>query len=133
MYDPPHPDDGERFLVEQLWPRGVTREAACLNDWLKDLAPSPALRRWFGHDPGRWAAFRQRHEAELQTPAAQALLRRLAQLAHDGPVTLVFAATDTEHNAAVVLRDIIQRQIDRVPEQQRGSSRGRGTDGDTEP
>lgn len=111
VYDPPSDEDGERFLVERLWPRGLPREAAQLTDWLRDLAPSPALRQWFGHDPQRWEEFRHRYEAELQSAEKQALLRQLAGKARQGTITLVFAARDTEHNSAVVLKGLIERRI----------------------
>lgn len=110
IYDPPSEDDGERFLVERLWPRGMTREAAQLTGWLKDLAPSTALRQWFGHDPQRWDEFRKRYEAELQTPEKRALLRQLADKARQGPVTLVYAARDAERNSAVALKELVQQQ-----------------------
>lgn len=110
VYDLPSQDDGERFLVERLWPRGVTREAAHLTAWLKDLAPSPALRQWFGHDPKRWAEFQKRYEKELQMLEKQAMLRQLADKARQGTVTLVFAAWDTEHNSAVALKHFIERR-----------------------
>ncbi len=109
VYDPAVPDDGARFLVERLWPRGIKKEALQLDGWLTDLAPSPDLRRWFGHDPQRWVEFQQRYEAELQAPEKQALLQELAGKARQGNVTLVFAARDTEHNNAVVLKHFIER------------------------
>ncbi|MFQ5874239.1 MAG: DUF488 domain-containing protein [Dehalococcoidia bacterium] len=108
IYDPPSKDDGERFLVERLWPRGLTREATHLSGWLKDLAPSSALRQWFGHDPQRWAEFRQCYEAELQTPEKLPLLQGLAKRSQNGAVTLVFAAKDVEHNSAVVLKAFVE-------------------------
>lgn len=111
VYDPPSEEDGERFLVERLWPRGLNREAAKLTAWLRDLAPSPALRQWFSHDPQRWEGFRHRYEAELQSVEKQALLRQLADEARQGTITLVFAARDTEHNSAVVLKGLIERQL----------------------
>jgi uncharacterized protein YeaO (DUF488 family) len=110
VYEPPSADDGERFLVERLWPRGVTREEAHLDAWLKDLAPSPELRRWFGHDPSRWDEFRRRYEAELESAEAQAPLDELTSKARSGRVTLVYAARDTEHNGALVLKDLIERR-----------------------
>lgn len=110
IYDLPSGDDGERFLVERLWPRGLAREAAHLTDWLKDLAPSPELRQWFGHDPQRWGEFQRRYEDELGVPEKQAWLRQLADKARQGTVTLVFAARDTEHNSAIVLKNLIERQ-----------------------
>ncbi len=110
VYEPPDPSDGERILVERLWPRGVSKESAHLDEWLKNVAPSPELRRWFGHDPERWDEFRRRYEAELQAPEKQTLLTELAEKARHGPVTFVFAARDVEHNAAVVLKDMVERQ-----------------------
>jgi uncharacterized protein YeaO (DUF488 family) len=110
VYDTPSEDDGERFLVERLWPRGLTREAAALSGWLKDLAPTPALRRWFGHDVERWNEFQQRYAAELQAADKQTLLRQLAAAAQQETVTLVFAARDTQHNSAVVLKQILEQQ-----------------------
>jgi uncharacterized protein YeaO (DUF488 family) len=109
-YDSPEASEGERFLVERLWPRGVTREAANLSGWLRDLAPSTALRQWFGHDPARWAEFQKRYEAELETPEKEPLLRELADKARRGTVTLVYAAKDTEHNSAVVLKRLVERR-----------------------
>jgi uncharacterized protein YeaO (DUF488 family) len=108
VYEPAEPGDGARFLVERLWPRGLRREDARLTAWLKDVAPSPELRRWFHHDPARWEEFRRRYRAELAEPAKQALVQELVTAARAGPITLVFAARDTEHNAAVVLRELIE-------------------------
>lgn len=99
------PDDGTRILVDRLWPRGVSKERADLDDWFKDVAPSTALRKWFGHEPAKWAQFQQRYRAELATH--QSLLDRLRQIAQAGPLTLVYSAKDTEHNDALVLRDVL--------------------------
>ncbi|MDQ7849705.1 MAG: DUF488 family protein [Armatimonadota bacterium] len=110
IYELPSPGDGQRFLVERLWARGVSRQEARLAGWLKDLAPSPELRTWFGHDPARWEEFRRRYRAELQAPEKQALLHRLAAAARAGPVTLVYAARDREHNSAVVLREVLEER-----------------------
>jgi uncharacterized protein YeaO (DUF488 family) len=102
-YEPAAPADGARYLVDRLWPRGVRKEALALTGWLKDVAPSDALRRWFGHRPERWAEFRRRYRAELRTkPEA---LRPLAEALRRGPVTLVYGARDRERNHAVVLRE----------------------------
>ena len=109
IYEPAGDDDGERFLVARLWPRGVSKPDAKLTDWLKDLAPSTELRRWFGHEPARWAEFQQRYSAELDRPEARATLQMLADKARNGPVTLVYAARDTEHNEAVVLQQLVER------------------------
>nr|WP_047166753.1 DUF488 domain-containing protein [Sphingomonas sp. Y57] len=101
IYEPPAGTDGRRVLVDRLWPRGVSRAAAALDLWLKAIAPSPALRTWFGHDPARFAAFRDRYRREFDTnPAAVAELCALIDL---GDVTLLYAAHDAEANHAVVL------------------------------
>ena len=102
-YDPPAASDGARFLVERLWPRGVRKADLPLDGWLKEVAPSPELRRWFGHDPRRWHLFRRRYLAELRRHADA--LEPLLAAARHGPTTLVYSARDTEHNAAVVLRE----------------------------
>lgn len=109
IYEPPGPEDGQRFLVERLWPRGVKREDAQIAGWLKQLAPSPELRRWYRHDPALWDEFRRRYELELRAPERQALVQQLADDARDAVVTLVFAAADRERNGAVVLKDAIER------------------------
>lgn len=105
-YEPAAADgDGARVLVDRLWPRGVRKEAAALRMWAKDVAPSDALRRWFGHDPVRWDEFRRRYRVELaERPDAVAALRSLARR---GTLTLVYGARDSEHNEAVVLRNVI--------------------------
>lgn len=107
-YEDPSPADGERILVERLWPRGLTRERAAIDLWLKDVAPSPELRKWFGHDPAKWKRFEQRYWEELQDkPEAVDLLRRKAKR---GAITLVYSARDPEHNAAVALREYLSRR-----------------------
>lgn len=104
VYDDPSADDGTRVLVDRLWPRGRSREAAKVDLWLKDVAPSDALRHWFNHDPERWPEFRKRYRAELAEKSEDLeTLRRLA--AGKKPVTLLFAAKDTEHNNAVALKE----------------------------
>lgn len=101
VYDPPEADDGARVLVDRLWPRGVSKERAHLDLWLKDIAPSTALREWFNHDPAKWSAFEERYQAELSAnPVAVAQIMALIK---QGPVTLLYGARDTEHNEAVVL------------------------------
>jgi uncharacterized protein YeaO (DUF488 family) len=104
-YEPPAADDGERILVDRLWPRGVSRADAALDAWMKDIAPSTALRQWFAHDPARWDVFRDRYAEELRDHAD--LVEQLRERARRGPVTLVYSAHDAEHNDAVVLRDIV--------------------------
>ncbi|HYY68119.1 MAG TPA: DUF488 family protein [Terriglobales bacterium] len=108
-YEKPSPADGTRILVERLWPRGLKKEAAALDAWLKDVAPSDALRRWFHAHPSMWAAFRKKYLAELSTPAALAGLERLHDLA-DGRrmLTLVFSSRNREHNSAVVLKQLLE-------------------------
>ncbi len=104
-YEPPAADDGARILVDRLWPRGVRKADARIDTWMKEIAPSTALRRWFGHDPARWREFRTRYLAELERHSED--LDRLRALAQSGPVTLVFAARNETHNDAVVLRDVL--------------------------
>jgi uncharacterized protein YeaO (DUF488 family) len=108
VYEPSAASDGARYLVERLWPRGVRKADLPLDGWLKDVAPSPQLRRWFGHDPHKWAEFRRRYLAELRrNPSA---LEPLLVAAREGPITLVYSARDTKHNAAVVLRERLARE-----------------------
>ena len=104
-YEPAAPSDGVRILVDRLWPRGVSKAKAAIDHWLRELAPSSELRRWFDHDVERWDEFRRRYRAELeQHPEA---LGRLRQLASESRITLVFGARDEAHNDAVVLRDVL--------------------------
>lgn len=107
-YDKAAGSDGPRLLVDRVWPRGVAKEDADLEAWLKGLAPSPELRKWFGHDPEKWSEFRRRYLAELKDAAPEDLGRLLALLKRHKRVTLVFSARDTEHNNAVALRDFIE-------------------------
>jgi uncharacterized protein YeaO (DUF488 family) len=104
-YEPASPKDGSRILVERLWPRGVTKQQAALGLWLKDIAPSPELRKWFGHDPRKWAEFQRRYAQELAHK--QELLDLLRQKEREGPVTLVYGARDEQHNAAVALKSFL--------------------------
>lgn len=99
------PDDGARVLVDRLWPRGVSKEKAALDEWLKDLGPSTELRKWFGHDPERWEEFQRRYRAELKDRAED--LDHIRELMKEGTVTLVYGARDEEHNEAVILRDVL--------------------------
>jgi len=109
VYDPVEPDDGRRFLVERLWPRGVKKDALRLDGWLKEVAPSDRLRRWFGHDPRKWEAFRQRYFAELE--ARPEAWRPLLEAARMGTVTLLFSARDIAHNNAVALREFLEERL----------------------
>ncbi len=110
-YDPPAESDGYRALVDRVWPRGITKDALMLDAWLKDVAPSPTLRKWFAHDPEKWEKFRERYFRELdgQGPAIEDLARR----AGEGRLTLVFAAKDSERNNAVALKDYLERRLRR--------------------
>jgi len=107
-YDEPTARDGQRYLVERLWPRGVSKEEARLDGWFKDLAPSKELRQWYGHDPRRWGAFQRRYGEELRAPEKRTQLRELATAARAKTVTFVYAAKDEEHNNAVVLKEVVQ-------------------------
>ena len=104
-YEPPAASDGYRVLIDRLWPRGVRRDGARLDEWARDLAPSGELRRWFGHDPARFAEFRRRYTAELA--GQEEKLRELRRRARHGTLTLVYAAHDEKHNDAVVLAEIL--------------------------
>jgi uncharacterized protein YeaO (DUF488 family) len=108
VYDPASPDDGYRILVERLWPRGITKEKAAVDLWLKEIAPSQELRKWFGHDPQKWQEFSGRYQAELdENPEAVSQLRQI--LKKEDKVTFVYAARDIEHNSAVLLRDYLKK------------------------
>ena len=115
-YQPASPGDGYRVQVDRLWPRGVTKEAAHLDLWAKELAPSPGLRVWFGHDPRRFRDFVERYRLELaRSPAREAFLDLLQRAAH-GTVTLVYGAHDQQHNGAVVLKQELEAALgDGVP------------------
>ena len=109
VYDEAAPQDGQRVLVERLWPRGLSKEKAQLNLWLKEVAPSNELRKWFGHDPEKFAEFRRRYETELQSAEGQQALNKLREMEQQGQLTLLFAARDTEHNNATVIRELLQK------------------------
>ena len=99
---------GKRILVDRLWPRGVRKDALKLDLWLRELAPSNELRKWFGHDPRRWEEFERRYFSELRRPERQEQLHELLALARKGPVTLLYGARDEEHNEAVALRKFLE-------------------------
>jgi uncharacterized protein YeaO (DUF488 family) len=103
VYDPPDPADGCRVLVDRLWPRGLTKSAAALDEWVKAVAPSTELRRWYGHEPDKFAAFQERYGAELQAPDRADALAHLRDLARSGPLTLLTATRDVERSEAAVL------------------------------
>jgi uncharacterized protein YeaO (DUF488 family) len=104
-YERPALNDGVRVLVDRLWPRGVRKADAAIDRWMKDTAPSAALRQWFGHNPVRWNEFRRRYRQELKEHEME--VDQLRNLARHGPITLVYAARDQAHNEAVVLRDFL--------------------------
>src|SRR5687768_17888491 len=106
VYDEPDPSDGYRVLIDHVWPRGVSRERAHLDDWARELAPSDDLRRWFAHDPTRFNEFRVRYGGELVDQRDR--LFDLARRARSGPVTIVYAARDQQHNNAVVVADLVR-------------------------
>jgi uncharacterized protein YeaO (DUF488 family) len=110
VYDPPEKTDGNRILVDRLWPRGLTKEKAQLDEWFKEIGPSHELRKWFGHKPERWKEFQQRSREELRMPEKRERLRHLRALTRKGPVTLLFAAKDSEHNEAKVLATTLKRR-----------------------
>lgn len=104
-YEPPAASDGTRVLIDRLWPRGVRKDAAALDLWLKGIGPSTELRKWFGHEPSRWAEFRRRYADEIaQKPQ---LLAQLRDIARQGVLTMVYSAHDEQHNDALVLQELI--------------------------
>ena len=113
VYDEPTPADGARVLVDRVWPRGLRKDAARLDDWAKDAAPSTELRTWYGHDPARFAEFRRRYVAELGTAPGQAALARLRALVATGPVTLLTATRDIDISQAAVLADLLRKPTPR--------------------
>jgi uncharacterized protein YeaO (DUF488 family) len=108
-YDSPAKEDGSRFLVDRLWPRGTSKEALHMAAWYKEVAPSNELRRWFGHDPDKWKEFQKRYRAELT--ASHAAWQALLDAAKEGDITLLYSAHDTEHNNAVVLKAYLEERL----------------------
>lgn len=104
-YAPPAASDGMRVLIDRLWPRGVRKDAAALDLWLKDIGPSTELRKWFGHEPSRWAEFRRRYADEIEQKPQ--LLAQLRDIARQGVLTMVYSAHDEQHNDALVLQELI--------------------------
>jgi uncharacterized protein YeaO (DUF488 family) len=108
-YESAQAGDGVRFLVDRLWPRGIRKEKLQMKAWLKDVAPSPELRKWFAHDPEKWTEFKKRYRAELKAnPDAWAPILEAAQ---DGDVTLLYSTRDTEHNSALVLKEFLEKKL----------------------
>lgn len=108
VYEEPEEADGERILVDRIWPRGLSKEKARLSDWRKELAPSNDLRKWFGHDPERWEEFKERYRAELEEAGKMEEVRKISAMAEEGNVTLIFGAKDTEYNNARALESFIR-------------------------
>jgi uncharacterized protein YeaO (DUF488 family) len=104
-YEPADPADGLRILVDRLWPRGASKADIALDEWMKEIAPSTGLRKWFGHDPARWNEFRRRYAHEVS--GKPEMLARLRERAREGPITLLYSAHDELHNDAVALRSLI--------------------------
>ena len=113
-YDKPLSSDGKRILIDRLWPRGVTKAEAGIDEWLKELGPSTELRKWFGHDPQKWEEFRKKYIKELSAPDKEALLVGIARAAQHGDVTLIYSAKDTEHNDVIVLEELITKMMKKV-------------------
>jgi uncharacterized protein YeaO (DUF488 family) len=128
-HEPPQKSDGYRVLVDRLWPRGLSRTRLALDVWMKELAPSHALRRWFGHDPDLWPGFVERYRKELRSAKAKALLSELKRRPSRGTVTLVYAARDERHNNAVVLKSLIQGRSPRRPAARGSEKRPRASRG----
>lgn len=108
VYDPVSPQDGRRILVDRLWPRGIKKEKAGIDEWLKDIAPSNELRKWFSHDPSKWQEFRDRYKKDLKNK--QGLIEKIMTEIKKGPVTILYSAKDVEHNNARVLKEVIEEQ-----------------------
>jgi len=108
VYEKPSPEDGKRILVERLWPRGLKKEEAHIDEWLRDLAPSNELRKWYGHDPAKWSQFKEKYWKELAKK--QDVVSKLVKECREKKVTFVFAAREQEYNNAVALKEYIEKQ-----------------------
>ena len=118
VYDPPFPDDGKRILIDRLWPRGLKKENAHINEWIKELAPSTELRKWFNHDPEKWGEFRKRFFSELQ--GKQDAVDVIVNAARKGPVTLLFGSKEERYNNATALKEYIEARM-RAAERERAA------------
>ena len=107
VYEHPDKDDGMRILVDRLWPRGLTKKKACVDLWLKEIAPSTELRKWFAHDPDKWKKFRARYQTEIRNN--HDLIKVLKQKAREGTITLIYGARDEKHNEALVLKQFLEK------------------------
>jgi len=132
VYDQPSPDDGQRLLVDRLWPRGLSKQNAQVDQWLKEVAPSTELRRWYGHEPARFAEFRRRYASELREPDRAEALMRLNRAARQGTVTLLTATKDAEHSQAALLAErLLAVAADRTwPDEAAGSGDDEDAPGD---
>jgi uncharacterized protein YeaO (DUF488 family) len=110
-YDPPAPEDGYRVLVDLLWPRGMTKQKLKVDEWMKEIAPSAELRKWYGHEPEKWIEFRKRYRAELGRPSANALLDSLVKRARKAKVTVVIGARDIEHANGAVIAELVREKL----------------------
>lgn len=129
VQEAPFPDDGRRILVDRLWPRGMKKTEAHVDEWLKDIAPSNELRAWYGHEPAKWREFRNRYLKELQNK--RALVARLKEEGTRGPLTLLFSARDGEHSNAAVLKELLNRKTKSSrerPTMKKAAIKGRGKD-----
>jgi uncharacterized protein YeaO (DUF488 family) len=106
VYDPPEPEDGKRILIDRLWPRGIKKENLKMDEWLKEIAPSDKLRKWFSHDPKKYEEFKKRYVKELEDKSE--ILERIRREAKKGRVTILFSAKDTEHNNATVMKELLK-------------------------
>lgn len=111
IYEDLERGEGTRVLVDRVWPRGISKDDADLDHWFKELAPSTELRKWFGHDPKLWAAFKEKYRKELKAEDKREQLEQLADLARSGSLVLLYGAKDDEHNQAVVLREVIEEML----------------------
>ncbi len=109
VYEPYASEDGKRFLIDRLWPRGISKVRLRFDEWLRDIAPTTELRKWFGHDPAKWREFQRRYRAELRSHSDE--VKILLQAARHGNVTLLYGAKDEEHNDAVVLRQFLEKKM----------------------
>ena len=121
IYSKPVARDGIRILVDRVWPRGMSKARARIVEWRKDLAPSTSLRKWFGHDPARWAEFRRRYRVELKGSGPRQALKKLARLSTRRTLTLVYSAADQEHNQAVALKTFLEESASRGRREHRRS------------
>jgi uncharacterized protein YeaO (DUF488 family) len=110
-YDPPAPEDGYRVLVDRLWPRGISKQKLKADEWMKEIAPSADLRKWYGHEPEKWPEFRKRYRAELSRPPASDLLDRLLERARKAKVTLMVGARDAERSNGTIIAELIREKL----------------------